>query len=175
MHKRKPIAIIAVVIVTIGVVCFFIVKGLDIGMVASKLPTKSTKNKLVLASNGCCFWVEDIKVSLRDNAGSEVEISNNDTLYENDIYKYKIPDFLNGSLELVVEFRVFYGEENSFSMSVMNLGNINDLKETGVLLYFQEVDDMYLNVIAGDYHISYKKGEKEDRWIITDIPNTVCS
>ena len=140
-----------------------------------KLPTKSVPNKLLLTSNGCCFWVENVDVSLQSNSAEHVVISHNEGIYMDDIFKYPIPDFSESPVQLVVKFRSFYADECDFSMPVMEFENIYDLKKTGVLLYFQEHDDMYLNVIAGDYHASYKMGSSENRWSIMETPNKIYS
>ena len=139
----------------------------------AKLPVKSTQNMLTLTSNGCCFWVEKVEVLLKDDSGKEIVISNNDSIYEFDIFKYEIPDIQSSPVDLVLKFRSFYGDECDFSSSVMKYENVDKLKETGVLLYFQERDDMYLNVISGDNHVSYKRGDKENRWTVMETPNEV--
>ena len=175
MKRIKVIVIIISVIAVLGVSGFFIAVWLDDDMTPPKLPTKSTENLLAITSNGCCFWIEDVKVSLQSNNGDQVEISNNEAVYEHDIFKYDIPDFSDTPLKLVVEFRAFYGDECDFLLPVMEFENISAIKKTGVLLYFQEADDMYLNVIAGDYHASYKMGSEENRWTLTDTPNKVYS
>ena len=137
-----------------------------------KLPVKSVPNKLTLTSNGCCFWVEDVNVSLRSGSGEYLTIAHKDTIYEENIFEYEIPDFSGSPVELKVEFHVYYGDEVVFSFPVMEIEDIDALKTTGVLLYFQEHDDMYLNVIAGDYHATYKKGN-ENQWTLRDSPNKV--
>ena len=138
-----------------------------------KLPIKSTRNTLTLTSNGCCFWVENVEVLLKDDHGKEIVISNNNSIYEFDIFKYEIPDIQSSSVDLVVKFRSFYSSECDFSSSVMKYEDVDKLRETGVLLYFQERDDVYLNVISGDNHVSYKMGDKENRWIVMETPNEV--
>ena len=173
MKKSTVIAIVLFTIVALGIVAFLITVFLNDDMAPPKLPTTSVQNKLILTSNGCCFWVENVRVSLQDNNGNKIEISENEAIYKHDIFKYDIPDFPSGPVKMIVEFRSFYSDECDFAFSVLELENISKLKETGVLLYFQEHDDMYLNVIAGDYHASYKMGSSENRWLIMDTPNKV--
>lgn len=175
MKKTKVIAIAVSIIIVLGIGGFFIAVWLDDDMTPPRLPTKSVQNNLILTSNGCCFWVENIDVSLQGNNGKSVALSHNDAIYEHDIYKYAIPDFSQSPVQLIVTFRSFYGDECDFSMPVLELESVNDLKKTGVLLYFQEHDDMYLNVIAGEYRISYKMGSPESRWAVMEMPNKVYS
>lgn len=138
-----------------------------------KLPTESTKNTLALTSNGCCFWVEDVAVSLLGAGGDTLPIAQHDKIYEDDIYRHAIPNFADTPFQLVVSFRAFYGEMVDFAMPVLAFESIGDLQRTGVLLYFQEHDDVYLHVIAGNHHISYKMGSESNRWASMDAPNRV--
>ena len=176
MKKVKTIGIAIFIIAVLSMAGFVVIAwwlGVDDDRTPPKLPTKSVQNSLVLASNGCCFWVENVKVSLQDNDGNVIEISNIEAIYKHEIFKYNIPDFPHSPIKVVVEFRSFYGDEADFSLPVIEYESIAELNETGILLYFQEHDDMYLNVIAGDYHASYKMGKEENRWALMDTPNTV--
>ena len=173
MAKAKPFIIaFSIIIAVVGALVILVVID-DDGMTPPALPTKSERNKLTLTSNGCCFWVEEVKVWLRDKEDNRNEIAYNDTVYEYDIYRYDIPDFPGSPLQLSVSFRAFYGDECDFSFPVIEIENIDELKKTGVLLYFQEYDDMYINVIAGNYHASYKMGSEKNRWTLMDVPNKV--
>lgn len=134
------------------------------------LPTASRPGYLMLASNGCCFWVEDVRVWLEDEQGNQTELSMDKKITEYDIMKYKLPDYQGGPLELNVAFRCFYGDQCDFSLPVMTVASMDELKETGVLLYFQEHDDVYFHVIAGDGHVSYKRGDDGSRWKLTEPP-----
>lgn len=174
MRKAKPFLAIPIIII-LGVLGFIVVTLINDDMTPPVLPTESTQNNLILTSNGCCFGVEDVRVSLQGEDGNIIEISNTEAVYQHDIYKYEIPDFADNPLKLVVEFQCYYGDWCDFSFPVMEIQNINDLKQTGILLYFQEHDDMYLNVIAGDYRASYKMGSEENRWSIMDTPNNIYS
>lgn len=175
MKKVKSLLITIPIITVIIFIGFSITDILNDDMTPPKLPIKSEENTLVITSNGCCFWVENVRVLLQDENGNQIEISNEQTVYEHDIFSYELPDTPNASLKLLVEFRVFYGDEDNFSMPVIKVENISELKKTGVLLYFQEHDDMYLNVIAGEYHASYKMGDTENRWLLMDTPNKIYS
>lgn len=128
------------------------------------LPETSRPGSVTLTSNGCCFWVEDVRVWLSGDGRAPAEISYNQAVYENDVFSYPIPAYPGGALDLNVEFRCFYGDECPFSLPVISAGSVDDLKRDGLLLYFEEQDDMYLNVISGDYRARYKMGGPGDRW-----------
>lgn len=105
--------------------------------------------------------------------GGETLLAHHDMIAEDDIFRHPIPDTPGGPVTLSVSFRTFYGEGIGFDMPVLTYDSMEALQRDGVLLYFQEHDDVYLNVIAGGYHASYKKGPETDRWALMDMPNRV--
>ena len=176
--KMKRIMILIICVSIIGILSlsgFLILNLLNDDMKPPELPVESEENYLTITSNGCCFHVTDMDVWMRNEKNEDIRISHNEKVYGNDIFKHEIPDSSESDMELIVKFRSFYGDECEFSLPVMQIENIDELKKTGILLYFQEYDDMYLHVIAGDYHVSYKRGKDENRWTITDVPNKVYS
>jgi len=148
---------------------------LDDGMRPPKLPTKSSANTLTITSNGCCFWAEDVVVSILKDNGQKTEIATHETVHMYNIFKHSFPETLTSDLSLHIEFRCIYGDVVDFSMSVMDFDSTNDLLQSGVLIYFQEHDDMYLNIISGGNRKSYKMGQTENRWVLMDTPNRVPS
>jgi len=171
INKAAIISTIAL-LMFIGL-CIFVVHIIEDDTRPPVLPTESTANTLTITSNGCCFWVEDVAVSLLDENGQKTELATHEYVYMYDIFKHKIPAYSDTHLSLFIEFKSFYGDEAVFSMSVMDYVDINDLRQTGVLIYFQEKDDMYLNIIAGGNHKSFKMGDQDSRWILMDKPNIV--
>jgi hypothetical protein len=159
-------------IVVLNIIIFILTLVFEDGL-PPKLPTKSMENYLVITSNGCCFWVENVNITLHDNNNNILKISQIEKLYGHDIFKYKIPNILFSPIKILVEFRAYYADECDFSMVVLEFENILALKEKGVLLYFQEHDDVYLNVLSGNYHTSYKMGHVDNRWAMKDIPNKI--
>ena len=135
------------------------------------LPQASRPGTVTLASNGCCFWAENIRVWLVGPESGPVEISFDPTVTENDVFSHPLTDAPGGPLELNVEFHCFYGDDCLFSMPVKHFDSFDELEQNGVLLYFQEHDDMYLNVISGDYHGRYKMGSSDNRWSFSAAPN----
>ena len=176
MQKQKKLLIIIVPIsLLIGLFLLFALVLFEDDMHPPKLPTKSAENMLTVTSSGCCFFVEDVVVSLLSDDGQKTEIDAYEAVYMYDTFKHTLPTILDSPLSLLVEFKCFYRDEVEFSMSVMDFADINELKRAGVLIYFQEHDDMYLNVIAGGNHKSYKMGNKENRWLLMDTPNRIYS
>jgi hypothetical protein len=176
MKKRVMNAIImAIVTITIIGMCGFVFWSVaNDGTTPPDLPIKSVRNRLLITSNGCCFWVEDVRVILQCG-NYELEISYIQELGENDIFEYEIPDFEDAPIELIVRFRSYYGYECGFDITVMEFENISSLKKAGLLLYFQESDGMYFNVISGKKHITYKLGGGDEDWLIMDVPNKIYS
>ena len=138
-----------------------------------KLPTKSVKNELIMTSNGCCLWIEAVNVYIKNSNGELFLIAHEDKVYQDNIFRHELPELSGGPFELVVEFKAFYSSNEEFSFSVMEFASAEAIKETGILLYFQEHDDMYFHVISKDYHVSYKMGNKENLWSILETPNPV--
>lgn len=128
------------------------------------LPRASAPGTVTVTSNGCCFWVEDVRVWLSGDGCAPAEISYNKTVLQDDVFSCQLPDYPGGALDLNVEFRCFYGDECPFSLPVLHAESAEALKRSGVLLFFEEQDDMYLNVISGDYRARYKMGGPADRW-----------
>lgn len=169
MKTLKTIAIIGIVVVVFSI-CSVIgfavyVRAVD-GPPPPTPPTESEQGTVVLTSTGCCFSIEDVDVYLQSSDGQRTLLSHTDAIYENDIFEYTVPDLPQGPIQLFVSFRSYYGDECDFSMPVMEFESIEALKETGVLLFFKEGDDMYFNVIAGASHLSYQRGPAENRWVL---------
>ncbi len=171
MSKMKLAVMIVSAFALVTLCTFFYLAWIEQDMYPPKLPTSSIENTLLLTSNGCCFAVENIEFFLQKEGGQQTMLSRNDTLWGYDIVRYSLPEGLEGPASLVITFHVFYGEEVPFSSSVMEFENMSELKELGVLLYFQEKDDMYFNVVAGERKITYKMGSIEERWSIMEEPN----
>ena len=175
VKKAKVIAIAAFLVIFLGIGSFLAMVLLEDDMKPPKLPINSEKNNLILTSNGCCFFVQNVRVSLDGENGESLVLSEEKGVYEYDILKHEIPNFSASPLKLSVSFEAFYGETAEFSLSVMEFENIEELKKSGVLLYFQEHDDMYLNVVIGDYRASYKMGNEHNRWTVKNPPNKLYS
>ncbi|MCL1820818.1 MAG: hypothetical protein FWG36_09205 [Oscillospiraceae bacterium] len=176
MPKLKKIFIIVpIVLILIGLYLFLALVVFEDDMRPPKLPIESAANTLSITSNGCCFWVEDVVISLLNTNGQRTELGSHEAVYMHNIFKHTMPTITDSPLSLLVEFKCFYGDEVDFSMSVMDFTDINEIKQTGVLIYFQEHDDVYLNVVAGKNHKSYKMGSEENRWLLMDIPNSIYS
>lgn len=156
----------------LGIISFLISAILDDPTKHPEIPASSTADILTLTSNGCCFWVEDVKVWLEDESGNRIDLSTDEQVHEYDIINHRLPDYQgSGPLELNVEFRCFYGDECDFSLPVLEFSSFDELRETGVLLFFQEHDDVYFNVIAGSRRVSYKMGGSDSRWNLSASPD----
>lgn len=171
---KRIIVISGICIIFLVVLNFGLTTWLEDSTVLPKLPIISKANTLTITSNGCCFLVEDITVSLVEAiSGKQTVLAKVDKLMENDIFIYEIPNIKKNSLTVTVSFTGFYGDRSEFNNQVLQVDDIQQLRQDGLLLYFQEHDDMYLNVIFGDKHTSYKMGDKSNLWTITDVPNVI--
>ena len=171
--KRHLIWIIPLISIQLSLVLIFVFVVQKDDMRPPKLPTESTKNTLTITSNGCCFLVENVVVSLLNDEEAILVLATHETVHMNNIFTHNIPVVSDAPLSLLVEFMCYYGDDVEFSMSVKEFTSINKLRQTGVLIYFQEHDDMYLNIIVGNDHKSYKMGNQENRWALMDTPNRV--
>ena len=58
--------------------------------------------------------------------------------------------------------------------SIVVGSDFDEFKKSGLLIYFQEADGMYVNVITANHHDTYKLMEdSEDLWNLRDEPNRV--
>jgi len=147
----------------------------DTGM-PNKLPIQSMAYNVTLTSNGCCLWTEDITVSLVDALGNKTVIAEINSLNGYDIVRRAIPskiDFTPIRLEVALTLR--YVDPYVFSFEVLEFSDITALRKTGVLVYVQEADGAYVNVVAGDRHVSYKlnKADQSYKWDKLDEPKRI--
>jgi capsule polysaccharide export protein KpsE/RkpR len=123
-----------------------------------KLPSSSTEGQIIVSSDGCCFYVEDIIISLVSDSNVE-EIMKIDKLYEHDIYSSYITTELSGNLEVDIKFSFYYGDEGTITIPVMKFTDIETLKKQGLLLAFEERDGMYLIARNNEQEFTFKMND----------------
>lgn len=168
---RMRLLIIAVFLIGCGT--FLVNILLEDDLIPPKLPTGSNPKELTLTSNGCCFLIKEVEVYLQDGEGNRRVMTNIDKIRQYDIINEKLPDSQNGPGEVVLCFKVFYGDEYEFSTSILEYESYSELKNKGLLLYFQESDGMYIHIISGDKRTAFKLGYDDNRWDIIQEPNAV--
>lgn len=134
----------------------------------AELPTTSTPGLITLTSDACCFWLENITVSLVDESGTSIAVFTRNELNENQVLKYKIHANIDSKVQMTIKFTCQYAGEYTVSQTIIEFSNTDILKQTGVLLSFQERDGAYLLVKAGDQELLYKQGKKSGSWELSD-------
>lgn len=135
---------------------------------SAEAPTTSTSGLITLTSDACCFWLEDITVSLVDESGNTTTVLTREELNENQVLKYKIIANIDSQVQMTIKFTCHYAREDAVSQTIIEFSNTDILKQTGVLLSFQERDGAYLLVKAGEHELLYKQGEKSGSWDLFD-------
>jgi len=136
MKKKRVIvgvAILLIAILTVGCHSFFTWVNEPM---YPKIPEKSSPNKIVLTSQGCCFWTTDTTVSLLDGSGNTHILIAAETVYEYDIFECKNIPNITTPIRVVVDFTSHYAIEEDVSLIVGEFTGTNELLEKGLLLYF---------------------------------------
>lgn len=149
---RKRIIIAACVFVFFVVfytACMRFVKWIDEPMYP-EIPTESSPGKIILTSRGCCFWAEDVTVSLLDGNGNKTVIISENTVYEFDIFECDdIPD-VGTPIQVIMDFKSFYAIDETVSFSVGEFASTDEILKEGLLLRFGD----------GDLSVCYGKKKK---------------
>ena len=171
----KRAIIIASVILVISVVTYGVVCLLDDPSKRPIRPIESEPNKILITSNACCSMTYDLKLTLNNKQTNEKNVlCTADSVSEFDVLKYKIPKVNVENFEIILSCNVYFGENYLFDKSIVIESNFDAFRKSGLLIYFQEADGMYVNVITANHHDTYKLMEdSEVLWNLRDEPNQV--
>lgn len=126
-----------------------------------KVPTESTTGKVILASRGCCFWAEDVTVSLLDEYGNKTVIIYEDSVYEYDIFECDNLPYIDTPIQVIMDFKSFYDIEETISFSVGKFLNTDEILKNGLLLRFGDGD---LIVRAGNIKKLFSSIGVDGKW-----------
>ncbi|MBE7037835.1 MAG: hypothetical protein E7404_02905 [Ruminococcaceae bacterium] len=123
---------------------------------------------------GACMTY-DLKLALYNKQTNEkILLCSAEQVSEFDVFKYKIPKVNVDDFEIMLSCYVYYGENYLFDKSIVIGSDFDEFKKSGLLIYFQEADGMYVNVVTANQHDTYKLMEdSEDMWNLRDEPNQV--
>ena len=171
----KRTIIIASIILVVSIVVYGVVYLLDDPNKRPIRPIESEPNKILITSNACCSMTYDLKLTLYNKQTNEkIVLCSADQVSEFDVFKYKIPKVNVDDFEIILSCDVYYGENYLFDKSIVVGSDFDEFKKSGLLIYFQEADGMYVNVITANHHDTYKlMEESEDLWNLRDEPNRV--
>lgn len=159
--KKKlvfKISLILMIIIILFFGFFYALIMYDEYKMYAPLPSNSKEGKIIVTSDGCCFYIEDIIISLVSGT-NKVNIMKIGELYERDIFSSNIRAKLSGKVKINIKFKYYYGDEGTATIPVMEFENIETLKKQGLLLTFEERDDMYLVVKSKNQEITYKMND----------------
>lgn len=100
------------------------------------IPRSSSPDKVILTSEGCCFWVSDVKVSIFDEDDNEHVIIAEDLVYEYDIFECSDIPKTESPIRVVIEFVGHTTTEEAASLVVWQFSNTDELLKNGLLLCF---------------------------------------
>lgn len=136
-------------------------------------PIESESNKVFVTSNACCAMTYDLKLTLHNKQTDEnTVICTVKEVSEFDVFEYKLPRKDVEEFQIMLECNVFYGEKYEFRKIIIESSDYNKLKEKGLLIYVQEADGMYINIISDKKHETYKLSD-DGIWKITDTPKKI--
>lgn len=124
------------------------------------VPNNSSKNKVILTSRGCCFYVTDATVLLIDESGSETVLISEDTVYEYDIYECNNIPEIDSPIQVIINFSSHYNIDDDVSLLVGEFSNTSELQKNGLLLRFGDGD---LTVRNGNNEKFFRAGVFGDK------------
>lgn len=137
------------------------------------LPVISKGNTVTLASNGCCFVINNIVVYAQgDTEDSRTDLIEADRLGYFSVSERPMPELDINSVSIGLEFSLQYGDQYYYIMHVLDIDDVDQFKEEGLLIYFKEGAGVVLNVLSGDLHISYVR-DSDHNWILSEEPVTI--
>ncbi len=171
---KRSIIIISVILI-ISVVIYGIVWLFDDPNKRPIRPIESEPNKILITSNACCSMTYNLQLTLYNKQTNEKSVlCAAERVSEFDVLKYKIPKVDVENFEIILSCDVFYGEKYLFDKSIVIENDFDAFRKSGLLIYFQEADGMYINVIGADQHDTYKlMYDSEELWELIDEPNQV--
>lgn len=171
---KRSIIIISVILI-ISVVIYGIVLLFDDPKKSPIRPIESETNKILITSNACCSMIYDLKLTLYNKQTNEKSmLCTAERVSDFDVLKYKIPEIDIDNFEIILSCDVYCGEHYLFDKSILIGNDFNALKKSGLLIYFQEVDGMCINIISANQHDTYKlMDDSEELWELKDEPNQV--
>lgn len=167
MTRKRVIILYVLTIFTVSyTACMAFVKWIDEPMYPA-IPTESLSGKIILTSRGCCFWAEDVTVSILDEYGNNTVIISADAVYEYDIFEYdNIPD-IHIPVQAIIDFKSFYALEEIVTLSVGEFTNTDELLKDGLLLCFGDGD---LSVCYGNkkkfFQAAVFGGDEKSAWFL---------
>lgn len=166
---------IASIVLVISVIVYGVVWLFDDPNKRPICPTVSEPNKILITSNACCSMTYDLKLTLHNKQTEENSVlCSAEQVSEFDVFKYKIPKVNVDDFEIILSCDVYYGENYLFDKSIVIGSDFDEFKKSGLLIYFQEADGMYVNVVTSNQHDTYKlKYDGEELWELRDEPNQV--
>ncbi|MBR5153028.1 MAG: hypothetical protein IKW60_05860 [Clostridia bacterium] len=171
---KRSIIIISVILV-VSVLIYGIVWLFDDPNKRPVRPIESKPNKILITSNACCSMTYDLDLTLHNKENNEkIVLCTAESVSEFDVLKYKIPKVDIENFEIILSCNVYYGENYLFDKSIVMGNDFDALKNSGLLIYFQEADGMYVNIITANQHDTYKlMYDSEELWELKTEPNQV--
>ena len=127
------------------------------------LPTQSKANELRVAAYAGS--IRELSVVLKYADASEHVLNIVNGVENGEPQKYPLPDLKDGS---VIVHATIYGYNLAGDMDVMVFSNANELKRSGLLIYFMDLYRMY--VISGEKTVCYGYDTIEGYWFIVEDP-----
>jgi len=142
MNKKQIIwGVMILVIICLIIGCKFFFDWINEPLYPT-LPEQSVRDKIILTSQGYCFWAEDMTIVLVDTSGNEYSMISTDIVYEYDIFECTNIPNIETLIQVIMNFRSHYAIEEDVSLLVAEYSNTDELLKNGLLLSFGDGDLM---------------------------------
>ena len=138
MRKKRTVIIICILlfIILLFVGCHGFITWLDDS--PPEIPRNSSSNKIILASEGCCFLATDVTVAFLEECGNKTIVIFKEEVWWLDIFEYRRRDIpeIDAPINVLIDFTSHYGNVERVSLIVGDFSCSNDLLRRGLLLLF---------------------------------------
>ena len=111
----------------------------------------SIKNTVSLASDGCCFLVENIEISLFDSE-MKVVVLKKDAIYQRERFDIEMPTEISSTdVSTEITFDYMYAKSGTETVTFIPSVSFEELRKSGFMIYFQERGGMFMLVVHGNY------------------------
>lgn len=140
MEKKKiKVLVFVLIILSALAVCYVFWLGEDEWQLP-KVPEKSSKGKIILASEGCCYWAEDVTVYILTEDGNKTVLISEKTVYEYDIFECKNIPKIETPIMIGIDFISYYPDPKPVSLIIGEFLSTAEMLEKGLLLCFGDGD-----------------------------------
>ena len=129
---------------------------------------ESIENSVSLASDGCCFAVYNVIISMNDN-DKKLNVLEKEILSQRERFDVTLPIEINSAVVSIhITFDYVYSNSGTETLNIMPSISVEELRKSGLLIYFQERGGMFMLVVNGNKKNLFYLSD-DDEWISVDL------